>query len=295
MMLRPLALALLVSSTLPAVAALQAVATTSSMGMLVRTIGGDPVKVTVLAPPDRDAHSLQAKPTMMVALRNADLLVSVGAELEVAWLPAALQGANNGKVLPGTSGYFEGAAQLDLIEKGQAADRAQGDVHPMGNPHYYLDPTRMVKVGIALAGRLSALDPANASGYKARAAEFEKAVAARVPKWKQSAAGAPGAIFFHKDANYLASLLAIQILGFVEPFPGIPPTAAHLKDLVSKYQGKKGVILFSDYQSSQGPDFLARNLNWPKVRLPNEPPLNSSAEDYLKLIDRWVEGIASAK
>ena len=132
-------------------AKLDIVATTSSMGFLARTVGGDQVKVTVLAPPDRDAHSLLAKPSMMVALRNADLLVAVGADLEIGWLPAALQSANNPKILPGTPGYFDGGAQLDLIEKGGGADRSKGDVHPLGNPHFYLDPQRMAQLASALA------------------------------------------------------------------------------------------------------------------------------------------------
>ena len=115
-------------------AALNVVATTSSMGMLARAVGGEAVKITVLSPPDRDAHYLLARPSMMVALRRADLLVAVGADLEVAWLPEALRGASRPEDLPGQSGYFEGAAQIDLIETGQAADRARGDVHPAGTP-----------------------------------------------------------------------------------------------------------------------------------------------------------------
>jgi zinc/manganese transport system substrate-binding protein len=287
--------AALLAATVPATAALHVVATTSSMGVLVKSVAGDSVKLTVLAPPDRDAHMIQARPSMMVALRNADLLVSVGAELEIGWLPAALGGANNGKILPGTPGYFEAAAQIELIETGRAADRAQGDVHPMGNPHVYMDPERMAQVAEALAGRLASLDAGNADRYRAGAASFRKAVEARVPGWKQKAAGATGVIAFHKDVNYLAALLGVPVLGFVEPLPGVPPTAAHLKELTDRLKGKKGAILYTDYQPGQGPDFLSRNLGWPKVRLPLEPAVGASAEEYLKLIDRWVDGVASGK
>jgi zinc/manganese transport system substrate-binding protein len=276
-------------------AATSVVATTSSMGVLVKAVGGDAVKLTVLAPPDRDAHTLQARPSMMVALRNAELLVAVGAELEIGWLPAALQGANNGKILPGTPGYFEAAAQVDLIEGGKAADRSQGDVHPMGNPHVYMDPVRMAQVADALAGRLASLDPANAGRYRSGAAAFRAAVEARVPAWKQKATGARGILPFHKDVNYLAALLGVPVLGYVEPLPGIPPTAAHLSELTGRLKGQKGVVLYTDYQPGQGPDFMARNLGWPKARLPLEPAVGASAEDYLKLMDRWVDGVASGK
>jgi len=279
----------------PAHSAVNVVATTSSMGMLARTVGADAVKVTVLSPPDRDAHYLLAKPSMMVALRRADLLVAVGAELEVGWLPAALQGASNSKILPGQPGYFEGAAQIDLIEVGQAADRAKGDVHPMGNPHYYMDPERMARVAQALSGRLGALDPANAARFQSNAEAFAKAVAQRVPGWKERAQGAPGTVLYHKDANYLTALLGVPILGYVEPLPGIPPTAAHLQGLVRSLSGRKGVILYNTFQSADGPSFLARNLGWKTQQLQLEVSLDTDGVGYLDHVDRWVTAIASGK
>ena len=290
-----LAAVLLLSASFPASAALNVVATTSSMGVLVKAVGGDAVRLTVLAPPDRDVHVLQARPNMMVALRNAGLLVAVGAELEVGWLPAALKGAGNGGVLPGSPGYFEAAAQVPLLEGGRAADRAQGDVHPMGNPHVYMDPERMARVAAALAERLATLDPAGASSYRSGATAFAKAVDARVPAWKAKAAGAGGIVAFHKDVVYLAALLGVPVAGYVEPLPGIPPTAAHLSDLTTRLKGKKGVILYTDFQPGKGPEFLSRNLGWPQVRLPLEPPVGATAEEYLKLIDRWVDAVASGK
>lgn len=294
-MKKTLLAAALLAAAVPATAALNVVATTSSMGVLVKSVAGDSVKLAVLAPPDRDVHVLQARPSMMIALRNADLLVSVGAELEIGWLPAALGGANNGKVLPGTPGYFEAAAQVELTEGGRAADRSQGDVHPMGNPHVYMDPPRMADIAEALAGRLGSLDPTNAAKYVDGAAAFRRAVEARVPGWKQKAAGAKGVLLFHKDVNYLAALLGVPVVGYVEPLPGIPPTATHLKELTDRLKGQKGAILYTSYQPGQGPDFLSRNLGWPKVRLPLEPAVGASAEEYLKLIDRWVDGVASGK
>jgi zinc/manganese transport system substrate-binding protein len=284
-----------VAAALPASAAVRVVATTSSMGVLVTAVGGSAVQLTVLAPPDRDVHVLQARPSMMVALRNADLLVAIGAELEVGWLPAALSGAGNGKVLPGSAGYFEAAAQVPLLDAGRAADRSQGDVHPMGNPHLYLDPDRMAQVAAALSGRLAALDPPNASRYREGAAAFRKAVDARLPGWKQKAAGAGGVLPFHKDVVYLAALLAVPVLGYVEPLPGVPPTASQLSELTSRLKGRKGVLVLTDFQPAKGPEFLSRSLGWPVVRLPLEPAVGATGEEYLKLIDRWVDGLASGK
>jgi zinc/manganese transport system substrate-binding protein len=288
-------LSLLLLASGAARGALNVAATTTNLAMLVRAVGGSDVSVAVLAPPDRDPHFLQAKPTMMVALRNADLLVSVGAELEVGWLPAALQGASNGKLLPGQPGYFEAAAQVSLIEKSGDADRSRGDVHPMGNPHLFLDPVRMADVARALGGRLGKLDPPHEAAFHANAEAFAKAASERVPKWKERASGAPGVILYHKDANYLLGLLGVPILGYVEPLPGIPPTAQHLSDLVQQLSGRKGVILFTDYQSAQGPDFLSGKLGWKAVRLPVEVGDKGDANAYFAMIDRWVEAIASSK
>lgn len=294
-MKKALVLSLLLLPALPAAAARNVVATTSSMGMLAAAVGGGEVTVTVLAPPDRDPHSLQARPNMMVALRGADLLVAVGAELEAGWLPAALQGAANGRLLPGGPGYFEAAAQVPLIESGAAADRSQGDVHPGGNPHLALDPERMTTVARALAARLSALDPAHGADYRARAEAFARAVAVHAPAWKEKVRGVPGIVAYHKDVNYLAAFLGVPVLGYVEPLPGIPPSAPYLKELTDRLRGKKGVVVHTDYQPAKGPGFVAKALGWPVVRLPIEPPLGSTVEGWLSLLDRWVDGIATGR
>jgi zinc/manganese transport system substrate-binding protein len=294
-MTRKTVLALLLLSGSQAQAAVKVVATTSSMEFVARVVGGDAVRITTLSPPDRDAHHLLAKPSMMVALRNADLVLAVGGELEVGWLPAALQGAANPRILPGQSGYFEGAAQIDLIETGGSADRSKGDVHPMGNPHFYMDPERMARVAKALAGRLGSLDPARAAAFASNAEVFAKAVAERVPAWKARAAGSPGVVLYHKDVNYLANLLSVPILGFVEPLPGIPPTASHLRGLVERLKGRSGVILFNSYHSGDGPQFLARELGWKAFQLQLEVDSGADTAGYLNHIDRWVSAVASAR
>jgi zinc/manganese transport system substrate-binding protein len=268
------------------------VATTSSMGMLVREVGGRDVSVTTLVPPDRDPHYLLARPSMMVALRRADLLVAVGADLEVGWLPAAIQGANNPRIVPGSTGYFEGAAHISLIERDEAADRARGDVHPAGNPHYYMDPPRMAQAGRALARVLGTLDPAGRAEYARRADAFAAAVEARLPAWRERTAGAPGVVFFHKDGNYLAALLDVPILGFIEPLPGIPPTAAHLRDLVRRLGDTRGIILYNTFHPRDGPEFLSRNLGWPTRQLQLEAALDATGTEYLDHIDTWVTALA---
>ncbi len=278
-----------------AAAAPRVVATTSSMGALVREVGGPQVKVEVLVSPERDAHYQQAKPSMARALRNADLLVAVGAELEVGWLPAAIASAANAKILPGRLGYFEAAAQVPLIETGLPANRALGDIHPMGNPHVNMDPARMATIGRALADRLGQLDPANATDYRERAEAFADRVARDLAQWRTGTARAPGAILYHRDANYLFERLGVPILGYVEPVPGVPPTARHIKQLTDQLTGQRGVIIYAPYHSSRGPATLAKTLGWKTVRLSSEPPLEADGRGYLGHIQRWVDAIVSGK
>jgi zinc/manganese transport system substrate-binding protein len=274
--------------------ALDVVATSSSGGMLVREIGGAHVSVEVLGPPDRDLHYLQVRPSMMRALRGADFLVAVGADLELGWLPVAVRQAANPDILPGRRGYFEFAAQVDLVDVGGAADRALGDVHPLGNPHVHMDPVRMTAIATALAVRLGELDPAHAEAYRQRAAAFVAAVDEMLPGWEARLRDAPGAVLFHQDANYLLYRFGVPVLGFLEPVPGVPPTASQVRTLIDRLSGRRGVILYTTFQPAQAPESLASALEWAAVRLPLEPPLEATGEDYIEHIERWVEALAGA-
>jgi zinc/manganese transport system substrate-binding protein len=269
-------------------AALEVAATTPNMGMLARTVGGEHVNVTVLAPGDRDVHYLEARPSMMANLRRADLLVSVGAELELGWLPAAIPGSRNPRVLPGRPGNFEAAATVVLQDAGAPADRALGDVHPGGNPHVYFDPLRMAVAAEALAERMGELDAPNADTYRANAQGFADRMAREVEGWQARASGAPGVLLYHKDANYLMARLGVPVHGYIEPLPGIPPTARHISQLVSDLRGREGVIFYMVYEPSQGPERLGRELGWPAFRMNNNVPERGTMDDYVALIESWV-------
>lgn len=272
--------------------ALDVVATTASMGVLAREVGGPQVHVVELVAPDRDAHTVQARPSMMRALRDADLLVAVGAELEIGWLPPAVNGAANARIQPGRPGWFEAAAQLSLLDAGQVADRAQGDVHPDGNPHFQLDPMRMAQAAKALGERMAALDPANAGGYRQRALAFAAAIEQRVGNWRQRAAAAPGALLHHRDGSYLLAFVGRPVLGFIEPIAGVPPTASHLARLLDRLKGSHGVIIRTPYQPAAGSERLSAELGWPVRVLPLEPEAGGGAAAYFALVDRWVDALS---
>ena len=272
---------------------LDVVATSSSTGALVREIGGGQVTLTILAPPDRDLHYLQARPSMIRALRGADLVVALGAELEVGWLPVAIEQAANPAILPGGSGYFEAAAQVNLLDVGGPADRALGDVHPIGNPHVNMDPVRMAEVATALAERLATLDAAHAADYRARAQAFARRIDERVATWRQRLANPPGAVSFHKDVTYLLDRFGVPLWGTLEPVPGVPPTGSHIRNLVDELRGRPGVVLSTTYQPEQAPASFAETLGWRQVRLPLEPPLDADGDGYMAHIQRWVDALAS--
>jgi zinc/manganese transport system substrate-binding protein len=278
----------LLASALPAAAALQVAATTPNMGMLARAVGGEHVEIVVLAPGDRDVHHLEARPSMMVGLRRADLVVAVGAELESSWLLAALQGAGNPGILPGRPGYFEAAAAVVLDDAGAPADRALGDVHPMGNPHIYFDPLRMGVAAEALAAQLGVLDPANAAAFTAAAAEFAARMQEETEGWRSRVAGAPGVLLQHKDAVYLMRRLGVPVRGYLEPLPGIPPTARHISELVAELRGQDGIIMHMVYEPSQGARRVGTELGWPVHQMRNNVPVDGTLDDYVALIESWV-------
>ena len=297
---------LLLTLVLPlstAAADLKVVATSPSLGALVREIAGPSVQLgvhqgvqlEVLAGPDRDLHALQVKPSMMRALRGADLVVAMGADLEIGWLPAVIANAANPKVLPGASGYFEATAQVPLLDAGGTADRALGDVHPIGNPHINMDPVRMAQVARELAERLALLDPQGASQYRAAAAAFALKVEGRLPAWRSRAAKAPGVVLYHRDAIYLLDRLDIPLLGTLEPLPGVPMTGRQLTELTSALTGRSGVILYAPYHSPQAPAALADRLGWQALQLGMEPPADADGDAYLRHIDRWVDALAAPR
>lgn len=274
---------------------LNVVATSSSMGALVRAVGAEQVGLRILAPPDRDIHYLQVRPSMIRDLRRTDLVVAIGGELEMGWLPVAIGQAANPGILPGRPGYFEAAAQVPLEDAGAPADRAHGDVHPAGNPHVYMDPLRMADIAEALAGRLAKLAPAHADSFRKRAEGFARAVEERLPKWEAAVADAPGALLYHKDADYLFTRLVVPVLGYIEPVPGLPPTARHIRTLVDRLSGRDGVVIHAPYYSSRAPQQLAQTLGWERITLSTEPPLEADGEGYLAHIDRWVAALAASR
>lgn len=230
---------------------LRAVATIPDIAALVQIVGGDRVDVKTLARGYQDPHYLEAKPSFVVQLKRADLLAYVGLELEVGWLPLLLEGARNDRLLSGSDGLLGLSEGLTILEipTGQVT-RAAGDVHPDGNPHYWLDPRNQIPMSRTIAERLAVLDPEHAAGYRARQQEFERKWTAAVEEWNQRMQPWRGTrvVCYHKQWEYLFDWMGIDIAGYVEAKAGIPPAPRHVNELEKRMIAEDiGVIVMSNY------------------------------------------------
>lgn len=256
-------------------------------GALVHELGGEAVDVDVATTALQDVHVIEAKPSLIAKVRSADLAVCTGAGLEAGWLPQLLRQSGNAKLASG-AGLFLAAAQVKTLEKPATVDRAQGDVHPEGNPHVQLDPRRVLIIARRLAARLAELDPANAAGYRARGADFEQRWLAAMAKWKQRAAPLKGrkVVVHHIAWVYLWDWLGIEQVGVLEPKPAVPPTAAHMSKLVALTKSSGAIaIVRAAYQDPKPADWLSERTGVPAVALPFTVGGDAQAKDLFGLFD----------
>lgn len=212
------------------------VTTTSDLQALAQAIGGDRVTVDSLIKGSQDPHHLEAKPSFILKVSNADLLLSNGLGLEAAWLPKVLAGARNKTIQPGQSGYFVAADGIEVLEVPHSkVSRAEGDVHQEGNPHITLDPLRVTSIGKNLSIRLGQLDPAGTEYFQQRAKIFEQEITEKLPNWTEriKKSGLSKVLTYHKTLNYFLHRFSIVSAGYLEPHPGVAPTARHILETIS--------------------------------------------------------------
>ncbi|MFZ5532792.1 MAG: metal ABC transporter substrate-binding protein [Pseudomonadota bacterium] len=283
-----LLMTILLSAAPGAQAALRVLACEPEWAALTRELAGDLAEVDSATTALQDPHRIEARPSLLAKARRADLLVCTGAELEAGWLPLLQREAGNGRIQPGQPGYFEASAQVPLLERPTRLDRAQGDVHAAGNPHVQLDPRRMARIATALAARLAQLDPANASRYAERNADFQVRWQAAIARWQ--AQGAPlrsvPVVVHHKSFSYLADWLGLVVVGDLEPKPGVEPSAAHLAGLLERLRTQPArLILRAAYQSPQPSEWLSQKASIPAVELPYTVGGAPGVDDLFGLFD----------
>lgn len=283
---------------LPAHAALEILACEPEWAALSKELGGDKVSVYAATTAKQDPHRIEARPSLIARTRAADLLVCSGAELEVGWLPVLLQTSGNSKVQVGKPGYFMASDFVRKLEIPTAVDRAHGDVHPYGNPHIQLDPRNIAHVAKPLSERLAQLDPANAAYYQARYKDFESRWGKAIAEWEQRAAPLKGLrlVPYHKDSVYLIDWLGMVEVMNIEPKPGIPPSAGHLTDLLTKLQQQPAdVIVYSGYQDPKAAEWLGERTKFPVVMLPYTVGGTPEAKDLYSLFDDSINRLLKAK
>ncbi len=287
---------LLAVFALPASARLQVFACEPEWGSLLQELGGDKLDVSVGTTALQDVHQIDAKPSLIAKVRKANLLVCTGAELEVGWLPQLIQQSGNHEVADGP-GYFLAANQITTLEKPTQLDRAAGDVHPEGNPHFQLDPYRVLKIADALEVRLASLDAANAATYQQRLADFTTRWQAATKRWETKAAPLKGkkVVVHHISWVYLNQWLGLEQIGALEPKPGVPPTSAHLSSLISttKSQGTYAIITAA-YQDPKPAQWLSERTGVPYVVLPFTVGGDAQAKDLFGLFDSTIDKLLGA-
>lgn len=258
---------------------------------LVGELAGDDVRLTVATTAFQDPHMLQARPSLIAGARSADLLVCTGADLEVGWLPLLLRRSGNPDIQPGNPGYFLAADHVRRIEIPASVDRAQGDVHPQGNPHIHLHPRNVERVAQALADRLAQLDPANAASYRANADDFLARWSEARDRWEERAEALAGMrlVSHHRSFSYLADWLDLEIVATLEPKPGIPASGAHLARLLEQLTpAPPAGIIRAPFENEKPAHWLSDRLNIPVIEMAYTVGGDAAASDLFGLYDHTL-------
>lgn len=265
------ALASLTTFAVPSYAALKVFACEPEWGALVHELAGDLADVTVATSAMQDPHQIQARPSLIARMRNADLVVCTGAELEVGWLPVLLQQSGNPKVMPGQPGYFAAANYVRKLEVPARLDRSEGDVHAAGNPHIQTDARTFAVVAPQLGARLQQVDPADTAQYAQRTQSFSQKWQQAIARWSGEAAPLRGlpVVSQHKAFAYLYDWLGLREVAVLEPKPGVEPTASHLQEVLAQLkQTPARMVIYAAYQDGRPSEWLSRNAGLPAVKVP---------------------------
>jgi len=285
------------SGSAPSVRPLNVVATTPDLAALARAIGGAAVDVKALAKPTEDPHFVDAKPSHIVTLNRADVLIEGGAELEVGWLPPLLESARNDKIAAGAPGRISASQGVTLLEVPSTLDRSMGDVHALGNPHFLIDPINVRLIVRQIADHLAQIDPANAGVFQANLQQFNATLDAKLADWQKQLAPYRGAkiVTYHKDFVYLAERFNLEVVETLEPKPGIAPSPAHLATVIATMKANKvRAILVQPFQNRKTAETVARQTDAVVLDIPQQPGAIPNTDTYFDLMDYIVHTLATA-
>src|SRR5215213_5270377 len=268
------AAALVVTTASAASAQIKVVATTPDLASLAREIGGSAVTVTALAKPTEDPHFVDAKPSHIVTLNRADMLIDGGAELELGWLPSLLESARNDKIAAGAPGRVSASQGVKLVEIPTTFDRSKGDVHALGNPHFLIDPVNVKLISAQIADHLAKIDPADAEVFKGNLKRFDATLDQKLAEWQKLLAPYAGAkiVTYHRDFTYLAERFKLDVVETLEPKPGIAPSPSHLAKVIGAMKSQNArVILVQPYQNRKTAETVARQTGAQVLDVSQQP------------------------
>src|SRR5438105_7780096 len=290
-------LSVICASALVAQAKLNVVATLPDFGSIAKEIGGDKVDVTFMAKPTEDPHFVDARPSFVVQLRDADVLIDGGSELELGWLPPLLQNARNPKIEIGKPGRVQASQGIRLMNVPTNVTRAAGDVHALGNPHFMSDPIIAKTVAQPIAQAFSAVDSANAAAYDANYKKFEAAINAKLQEWGAAMLPFKGqnVVAYHDSWVYFAHRFGLNIDTFLEPKPGIPPSPSHLAEVIEKMKAQKiKAIIIEPFHDRKIAEKVAGATGAKVVEFAQYPGALPGTDSYVKLIDRLIPNLSAA-
>jgi len=299
-LIRGFAVAVLIMAALTrseAFAAIKVVATTEDLAALAREVGGDKVQVDALAKGYQDPHFVDPKPSFILQVSRADLLIAVGRELEIGWLPPLISSGRNAKIQPGAAGYLDASQNVKILEipTGQIT-RAMGDVHPSGNPHYWLDPDNGRKIAQSIRDKLSELSPNDKAYFAQRYADFDKRLAEAQKKWDATMAPYKGTklVTYHRSWPNFMERFGLNVIGYVEPKPGIPPSPSHTLDLIGEMKNQDvKLIVVEPYFDLKTPQAIANQVGGKVLILAPSVGGTKEASDYIQLFEYDVNLLAS--
>ena len=290
--------ALLVSAAAFSQGKLTVVAATEDLAAIAREVGGDHITIDSIAKGYQDPHFVEAKPSFILKLQKADVLIVVGRELEIGWLPPLEQQSRNAKIQPGAEGYLDASLEAQILEvpTGQIT-RAMGDVHPLGNPHYWLDPENGKRIAKEIADKFSQLRPNDKAYFQQRLADFTTRLDTAAKGWAAKMAPYKGTkiVTYHRSFPNFAERFGLDIVGYVEPRPGIPPTPQHTLDLINemKRQNVK-LVLVEPYFDLKTPNSIGRETGAQVLVMPPSVGGVKEVTDYFKLFDYDINLLVDA-
>ena len=292
-----LTLWLLCAGAVPLFAKLNVVATLPDFGSLARDVGGDLVNVTVMAKSTEDPHFVDARPSFVVQLRTADVLIEGGAELEIGWLPPLLQNARNPKIEAGKPGRVVASQGIRLMNIPAAATRAAGDVHALGNPHFMTDPIIAKAVALHIAQAFAAVDLPNAATYEANGKKFEAAINAKLQEWGAAMLAFKGqsVVAYHDSWPYFAHRFGLNIDVFLEPKPGIPPSPSHLAEVIAQIKAQHiKAIIVEPFHDRKIAERAASATGAKVIDFAQYPGAFPGTDSYIKLMDVLIARLSAA-